>query len=81
MTSFRTQQWRFPQGEAESKIYKDDIDLTKSMVMLITGNLHHGAAHLPRNGIESDRDVQLGDQLLQLILPALPARTIVFKRR
>ena len=54
----------------------NDVDVEQSA---ISGNLHHGAAHLPRNGIESDRDVQLGDELLQLILPTLPAGTIVYK--
>ena len=35
--------------------------------------LHHGAAHIPGNAIKSDRDVQLGNQILQLVLPTLPA--------
>ena len=37
------------------------------------GYLHYGATHIPGNGIKCDRDVQLGNQILQLVLPTLPA--------
>ena len=63
-------------GDVDHVDWSNDVDVDQCA---ISGNLHHGAAHLPRNGIESDRDVQLGDQLLQLILPTLPAGTIVYK--
>ena len=52
-----------------AKSIKVDADTDDNDII----DLHNRATHIPSDRVKRHRDVQLGNQLLQLILPAFPA--------
>ena len=52
-----------------AKSIKVDVDTDDNDII----DLHNRATHIPSDRVKRHRDVQLGNQLLQLVLPAFPA--------